>query len=256
MTLTTRPLRPPPSTGGRLVYAVGDIHGYPQQLSALLDQIRADAGATAAGERPLVVFLGDYVDRGPDSRAVIDLIADLIDEGAFEVVALKGNHEDALARFIAEPAYAPAWIANWGEATLRAYGVSPPSSCDAAACEAAQARFVEAMPSRHRALLASLQLSLTVGDYLFVHAGVRPGIDLAAQDPRDLIWIRYDFLESDADFGKVVVHGHTPADRPVRRTNRIGLDTGVYASGTLTAVRLKGEQIDFLQARPEAKFAY
>jgi serine/threonine protein phosphatase 1 len=101
---------------------------------------------------------------------------------------------------------------------------------------------------RQRAFLDRLSLSVTVGDYLFVHAGVRPGVALDAQAERDLIWIRYDFLESDADFGKVVVHGHTPSERPEARANRINVDTGVYFSGILTAVRLRGELRKFLQA--------
>jgi serine/threonine protein phosphatase 1 len=239
-----------PSTGGRLVYAIGDIHGYPGQLAALLRQIADDAEQAAAAERPLIVFLGDYVDRGPDGRAVIEQILSVMDDERFEVVALKGNHEDALLRFLADPGFAPAWIANWGEATLRAYGVAPPSGFDVAACQAAQARFADALPARHRAFLADLRLSLEVGDYLFVHAGVRPGVPLDAQAERDLIWIRYEFLESDQPFGKVVVHGHTPADRPERKANRINVDTGVYFSGTLTAVRLSGEQQSFLQAHP------
>src|SRR5688572_14035062 len=237
-----------PSTGGRLFYAVGDIHGYAQQLADLLRQIADDAGREPAAERPLVVFLGDYFDRGPDGRAVVDLILTLMDDPRFEVVALKGNHEDALLRFLADPGFAPAWIANWGQTTLSAYGVVAPSGFDVAACEAAQARFVEAMPARHRAFLEGLRLSVEVGDYLFVHAGVRPGVPLDAQAERDLIWIRYEFLESDEAFEKVVVHGHTPADRPERKANRINVDTGVYFSGTLTAVRLKGEQQTFIQA--------
>lgn len=238
----------PPSTGGRLVYAIGDVHGYPNQLAALLNQIAEDAAREAAPERPLIVFLGDYVDRGPDSRGAIDIIVSLMDDDRFEVVALKGNHEDAMLRFLTEPGFAPAWISNWGDATLRAYGVAPPSDFDVAACQAVQARFAEALPARHRAFLGGLRLSVEVGDYLFVHAGVRPGVPLDAQAERDLIWIRYEFLQCDQPFGKVVVHGHTPADRPERRANRINVDTGVYFSGTLTAVRLKGEQQSFLQA--------
>jgi serine/threonine protein phosphatase 1 len=237
-----------PSTGGRLVYAIGDIHGYPGQLGDLLRLIAEDAAREPAAERPLVVFLGDYFDRGPDGRAVVELVLALMEDPRFEVVALKGNHEDALLRFLADPEFAPAWIANWGRTTLSAYGVSAPSGFDAAACEAVRARFAEALPARHRAFLAGLQLSVEVGDYLFVHAGVRPGVPLDAQAERDLIWIRYDFLESDEPFGKVVVHGHTPADRPERKANRINVDTGVYFSGTLTAVRLQGEQQTFLQA--------
>ena len=237
-----------PSTGGRLVYAVGDVHGYPSALEALLREIGEDAARAAPTSRPLLVLLGDYVDRGPDSRAAIDLILALIDAGRFEVVALKGNHEDALARFLADPGFAPAWIANWGEATLRAYGVEPPARLDAAGCAATRARFANALPARHRAFLADLRPTLTVGDYLFVHAGVRPGVPLADQVERDLIWIRYEFLDSDAAFGKVVVHGHTPSERPELRANRIGIDTGVYFTGVLTAVRLEGEAQSFIQA--------
>ena len=238
-----------PSTGGRLVYAVGDVHGYARQLDSLLDAIAADAAASAPGELPLIVFIGDYVDRGPDSRGVVDRILALEADGRFEVVALKGNHEDALLRFLAEPGYAPAWIANWGQTTLRSYGVEPPSAFDDRACEVAQARFRGDFPPTHRAFLDRLRLTLTVGDYLFVHAGVRPDVALEAQADRDLIWIRYDFLQSDADFGKVVVHGHTPSETPEVRRNRINVDTGVYFTGVLTAVRLEGESRRFLRAR-------
>lgn len=249
MAWSRRPRASPPSTGGRLVYAVGDIHGRLDALTALLAQIQDDARRTAPGARPLLVFLGDYVDRGPDSCGVIDLVLDLMAGDAFEVTALKGNHEEALTRFLADPGFAPVWIANWGEETLRSYGVEPPPADEAAAWEAVQGRLAAALPSTHRAFLAGLQLSVTVGDYLFVHAGVRPGVPLAEQAERDLIWIRYEFLESDEDFGKVVVHGHTPAERPELKANRINIDTGVYFTGILTAVRLQGAQRRFIQAR-------
>jgi serine/threonine protein phosphatase 1 len=244
-----RPLPKLPSTGGRLVYAVGDIHGHATALRRLLDDISEDAAASRPAERPLLVFIGDYVDRGPDSRGVIELILEAEGSGDFEVAALKGNHEDALLRFLSEPAYAPAWIGNWGETTLLSYGIVPPEPLDARACEQAQARFAAGFPHAHRAFLERLALSRTVGDYLFVHAGVRPGIPLDAQADRDLIWIRYDFLECEDDFGKVVVHGHTPsAGRPEIKANRINVDTGVYFTGLLTAVRLEGETQRFLQA--------
>jgi len=239
----------PPSTGGRLVYAVGDIHGYAGALKALLAQIEADAAKSRPAERPLLVFVGDYVDRGPDSRGTMDAVIAAEAAGGFEVVALKGNHEDALARFLVDPGYAPAWIGNWGAETLVSYGVSPPSAYDTAACERAQARFTGVFPAAHRALLGRLRLAVTVGDYLFVHAGVRPGVALDEQDERDLIWIRYEFLTSDADFGKVVVHGHTPSELPELKPNRINIDTGVYFTGVLTAVRLEGETRRFIQAR-------
>ncbi|MBX3483721.1 metallophosphoesterase family protein [Phenylobacterium sp.] len=245
----TRSIAPPPSTGGRLVYAVGDIHGYAAALKALLADIAEDAEASRPAERPLLVFVGDYVDRGPDSRGAIDLVLEAEASGLFEVAALKGNHEDALLRFLEEPAYAPSWISNWGETTMISYGIVPPEPGDTAACRQAQARFAAALPDAHRAFLGRLGLCKTVGDYLFVHAGVRPGVALDAQTDRDLIWIRYDFLECDDDFGKVVVHGHTPsAGRPEVKKNRINVDTGVYFTGLLTAVRLEGESRRFIQA--------
>jgi serine/threonine protein phosphatase 1 len=238
-----------PSTGGRLVYAVGDIHGYAGALRSLLADIRRDAEASRPAEPPLVVFVGDYVDRGPDSRGAIDAILAFEARGGFEVAALKGNHEEALERFLDEPAFAPAWIGSWGEATLVSYGVLPPGPDDVAACQRAQARFAAAFPDPHRAFLNRLELSRAVGDYLFVHAGLRPGVALEDQSPRDLIWIRYDFLECADDFGKVVVHGHTPsAGRPEIRPNRINVDTGVYFTGVLTAARLEGPTRRFLHA--------
>lgn len=248
--MTAAPTAPAPSTGGRLVYAVGDIHGYVRQLDGLLAAIAADAQRSAPDERPLVVFVGDYVDRGPDSRGVIDRVLALEADGRFEVVCLLGNHEDALRRFLVDPGYAPSWIGNWGRATLEAYGVPPPRPFTPEACEATRSRFQGVFPAEHRAFLGRLKVSLTVGDYFFVHAGVRPGTPLEAQAERDLIWIRYDFLESDADFGKVVIHGHTPFERPEKKFNRINIDTGVYFSGVLTAIRLEGEQQRFLHAYP------
>jgi serine/threonine protein phosphatase 1 len=228
---------------------VGDIHGYAAALKTLLANIAEDAEASRPAERPLLVFIGDYVDRGPDSKGAIDLILEAEASGAFEVAALKGNHEDALERFLAEPAYAPSWIGNWGETTLISYGVVPPDPYDTTACEQARARFAAAFPKAHLGFLGRLSLSRTVGDYLFVHAGVRPGVALDQQIDRDLIWIRYDFLESEDDFGKVVVHGHTPsAGRPEVKANRINVDTGVYFTGLLTAVRLEGETRRFIQA--------
>ncbi|MBI1197577.1 MAG: serine/threonine protein phosphatase [Phenylobacterium sp.] len=238
-----RPSPKPPSTSGRLVYAVGDVHGHAEALAPLLDQIRRDAAEAAPAQRPLLIFLGDYVDRGPDSRGAVDLILAAEADAAFEVVALKGNHEDAMIRFLEEPGFAQAWIDNWGEATLRSYGVDPWGG------EAVQARFGAILPDAHRAFLGRLRLSVTVGDYLFAHAGVRPGVALAEQAERDLMWIRYEFLHSDADFGKVVVHGHTPSEQPELKANRINVDTGVYFTGVLTAVRLEGADRRFLQAR-------
>jgi serine/threonine protein phosphatase 1 len=238
-----------PTTGARLpgalgprVYAIGDVHGHLAILDQLLDLIGKDLRANPPSSRPQLVFLGDYVDRGPDSRGVLDRLLQLRTRPEFDVVALRGNHEDALLRFLDDPGYAASWIENWGEATLRAYGVDPWGGADV------RSRFLNAFPPAHRAFLESLPLTHEVGDYLFVHAGVRPGCPLDRQEARDLMWIRYDFLESDADHGRVVVHGHTPAPSAQIRSNRIGLDTGVYYSGVLTAVRLEGETQQILQA--------
>jgi serine/threonine protein phosphatase 1 len=237
-----------PNTGGRRVYAVGDVHGRTDVLRPLLKDLRADAASAA--QRPLLVFLGDYVDRGPDSRGVIDTILALEADGPFEVVCLRGNHEDALERVLADDGFAPNWIANWGEATLRSYGVAaPPYGRETAEAGRVVRELAAALPASHRAFLRRCVMSLTVGDYLFVHAGVRPHVPLAEQDPNDLMWIRYAFLESDEDFGKVVVHGHTPADRPELKANRIGIDTGVYYSGVLTALRLDGTDVRIIQAQ-------
>lgn len=239
-----------PSTGGRRVYAVGDIHGHTDALAPLLRLLHEDVAASPTAQPPLLVFLGDYVDRGPDSRGAIDMILALEADGPFEVVCLKGNHEAALLRVLTDSGFGPNWIANWGRTTLRSYGVEVPAA-GAEAHEAARVRadLQAALPDRHHRFLARCVVSHTVGDYLFVHAGVRPGVALAEQDPNDLIWIRYEFLQSEADHGKVVVHGHTPFERPQLRPNRIGIDTGVYMTGVLTAVRLEGTDQRILQAR-------
>lgn len=242
--------RTAPTTGGRLIYAVGDIHGYTSILRELIRELTDDLARSAPGERALLVFLGDYVDRGPDSRGAIELVLALEADGPFEVVALKGNHEDALLRVLTDEAFGPNWIRNWGQKTLLSYGVEVPApGHEAAETARIQAELAAALPPRHRDFLRRCVMSLTVGDYLFVHAGVRPGVPLDQQTHRDLMWIRHDFLESEQDFGKVVVHGHTPSDRPELMANRIGIDTGVYYSGVLTAVRLEGTDQRIIQAR-------
>jgi len=153
----------------------------------------------------------------------------------FRAVYLKGNHEDMLLGFLDDPGRGKHWLWNGGEATLESYGVE-------AAGDLANVRdrFASALPRAHHDFLRGLLLQESFGDYAFVHAGVRPGVPLDAQEPEDLLWIREEFLDSDADFGKVVVHGHTPGRTPVLARNRIGLDTGAFASGRLSAVVLAG----------------
>jgi serine/threonine protein phosphatase 1 len=238
-----------PTTAGRLVYAVGDIHGRLDLLEPLLRDITEDALKSAPADRPVLVFLGDYVDRGPDSARVIDLILEMEGAGAFETRTLKGNHEEALLEFLADPGFGPVWLEHGGGATLAAYGVAPPATrTDMSAWAAARDAFAAVLPQRHLRFCETLELMVTVGDYAFVHAGVRPGVPLDRQAEKDLLWIRGDFLEAKANFDKVIVHGHTPTTAPQVLPHRLGLDTGAYATGVLTAVRLDDEGSRILQS--------
>ncbi len=238
-----QPAGPPRIADGSRVYAVGDIHGRADLLRAINRMIREDAAA-APTARKIVVYLGDYVDRGDASCAVIDC---LIDEKlpGFEHVHLLGNHEDSMLRFLGDLQIGPAWLAYGGAATLRSYGVVPPSSDRGLA--RVQSELRDKLPQRHLDFLRRLPLSHVEGDYCFVHAGMRPGVALDAQAPQDLLWIRDEFLDSTADFGKIVVHGHSITDEPDVQLNRIGIDTGAYASGRLTCLALAGAERKFLR---------
>ena len=234
---------PPRTAPDTRVYAVGDIHGRLDLLRRINQQIHEDAYAHQA-PRNVVVYLGDYIDRGESSRAVIDWLIDNPLPG-FQSVHLLGNHEQSLLQFLTDVGVGPAWLAYGGRATLLSYGVRPPAA--ERDLPATQEELRAALPARHLAFLRGLRLSHAEGDYLFVHAGVRPGVPLAAQSAEDLLWIREEFLQSGADFGKIVVHGHTIADAPEVRPNRIGIDTGAFASGTLTCLVLAEERWSFLQ---------
>ncbi len=223
---------------GTLVYAIGDIHGRADLLAELHAMIAADAAGRPAARRK-VVYLGDYVDRGPDSREVIQMLLESPLDG-FEPVHLIGNHEDFLLRFLEDDGAAAAWLPNGGNATLASYGVDPwMQHPDDGATLDMQRAFRRRLPARHLAFLRELALCHRAGDYYFVHAGVRPGLPLDRQQRDDMLWIRDLFLESKADHGAVVVHGHSIRRRPERRDNRIGVDTGAYASGRLTALALE-----------------
>jgi serine/threonine protein phosphatase 1 len=218
---------------------VGDIHGRADLLERLLELIEADAAGHPDSAKRLI-FLGDYVDRGPASSAVIDLVLQHRPPG-IEVVPLMGNHEEMMLRFLEDIAVGRTWMMNGGDATLRSYGVEPPGMFSGTpVLRRAQQQFAERLPARHRSFLGGLAISHTEGDYLFVHAGVRPGVPLDRQRSEDLLWIRDEFLDSDQDFGKVVVHGHSISLDPEFRANRIGIDTGAYRSGQLTCLMLEG----------------
>jgi serine/threonine protein phosphatase 1 len=225
---------------GRRVYAVADVHGCHGKLLALHQRIAEDLAARPAAES-LLIHLGDYIDRGPDSAGVIRALMDGPAVPVDRVVNLMGNHEEMMLRAVAsgDPQLAGPWLANGGAAALLSWGVSPD------------------MPPRHWArllprdvllFLENLPVWHSVDGYVFVHAGMRPGRAIELQAVRDLLWIREPFLSSEADLGTVVVHGHSPVAEPVLRHNRIGLDTGAFATGRLTCAVLEEDRVGFLVA--------
>jgi serine/threonine protein phosphatase 1 len=242
----SRPSRVPTVPPGQRIYAIGDVHGRSDLHDRLMAMVRDDRAAAPPGTAATVVLLGDLVDRGPDSAGMLERLAAGPPSG-FGLVALRGNHEDTMERFLDDPGAAPEWFRFGGLATLESYGVRlDPRLPGPARVTAAHAALRAALPHRHLAVLRAMRSHLFVGDYLLVHAGVRPGVPLDAQDPADLMWIREDFLDSGADHGKVVVHGHTIVRAPEVRRNRIGIDTGAFATGRLTALVLEGEDRRFL----------
>jgi serine/threonine protein phosphatase 1 len=225
------------------IYAIGDIHGRADLLDHLVDAIASDIGAMSSCDC-LTVTLGDYIDRGPSSPAVLDRLAD--NPFPTEYVALKGNHEAFLETFLTDPKVARDWRLCGGLETLCGYGVDVSSVMRGRDYDLAAARLGAALPSAHKDFLASLQLSATFGRYFFCHAGVRPKVPLDAQAEDDLLWIRDEFLDSRANFGKIVVHGHTPVEAPQLRRNRINIDTGAFMTGRLTCAVLEKEHVRFL----------
>jgi serine/threonine protein phosphatase 1 len=228
---------------GHRVYAVGDIHGRLDLLKTLWKKIRADEGSTSLHKT--IIFLGDYVDRGPDSKGVIDFLLD-VGRSETDLVCLRGNHDQSVLDFVRDASHYRAWRRFGAAATLSSYGVVPPRFEDAAALEEARIDFISRCPVTHLQFLEALPFFHELGGYYFAHAGVRPGVSLEQQEPADLLWIREEFLFSNKEFGKTVVHGHSPTENPVRRINRIGIDTGAYATGRLTAAVLEGSTCRFL----------
>lgn len=225
---------------GLRLYAVGDVHGRLDLLDRLLALIAAETSAAAKR----LIFLGDYVDRGPDSRGVIERLVEIAAR-APDSVFIRGNHEAILLSFLEDPDRFADWFEWGGVETLESYGV--PAEATAAPKEAAAA-LAASMPATHLAFLRGLPLSATFGDYFFVHAGVRPGVALDAQAERDLLWIRGEFHNAPADKrpDKVIVHGHHPIRRPLDAGWRIAVDTGACFSDKLTAAVLEGSTRRFL----------
>jgi serine/threonine protein phosphatase 1 len=209
---------------GRIL-AIGDIHGCSLRLKQLLDLIKVDPFADT------LIFIGDYLDRGPDAREVIHTLLH-IKENFSNVICLRGNHEAMFLDFYLEGRNEELFLYNGGWSTLTSYGLA-----------LADARAGTGFPESHLRFLTSLPHFYEMEEYLFVHAGLRPGIPLVEQLPEDLLWIRYEFIESDWDFGRTVVFGHTPFSEPLIDRNKIGIDTGAVYGGCLTCIEVPSLKI-------------
>ena len=222
---------------GRRAYAVGDIHGCPDKLRALHALIAADY-ATRPGKAAVVVYLGDYIDQGPDSAGVVELLASAPSPTGLPAIALLGDHERMLLDALdGDRAAATDWLWAGGKAALASWGLDP---------ELPREAWEAALPPAHLAWLRGLKLSHREGDYLFVHAGVRPGIPTADQSRDDLVTMRQPFLSTEQDLGAIVVHGHSSSPAVHIGSNRIGLDTGAGIGGKLTCAVLEDDLVALL----------
>ena len=232
---------------GQAVYAVGDIHGRVDLLESLLRRIAAEAEHHRDDSQRSLIFLGDYIDRGASSRGVVErLLQDPLP--GFTTVRLLGNHEEAMLDFLDERSDGLDWLSYGGLETLMSYGV-PLRGFPDTAQRAAELRSAlrDAVPQAHLGFYRGCILHHTVGDYVFVHAGVRPGVPLQNQNPADLLWIRDEFLRARSALpGKVVVHGHTICDLPQDLGHRVNIDTGAFVSGRLTCLVLRGSLRQFI----------
>jgi len=242
---------------GVRIYAIGDIHGRADLLDEMAQLIAADYFASPAVD-PITVFLGDYVDRGPDSCGVLERLSSGTVPTRF--VALRGNHEHMLLQALLSPDAMEQWYRSGGLETLHSYGVRSRSygvrsrepRSPEAYDELAHA-FAQRIPDHHVTFLHETGLCYEVGDYFFCHAGVRPGVELEQQVAADLLWIRDEFLPSKRNFGRVVVHGHSPVLEPELRGNRINIDTGAYVTGRLTCLVLEAATSRFLMTGRQAQ---
>ncbi len=230
----------------RRVYAIGDIHGRMDLLEVMIGAIGRDLEAYPAASS-LTLTLGDYIDRGPQSREVVERLSQNPFANAF--LALKGNHETLLQGFLDEPSSATYWRRLGGLETLSSYGIEVGSLMRGKEAGKAAETLRRRLPKTHLDFFAGLSLSFSLGPYFFCHAGVRPGVPLARQSEEDLLWIREEFLLSSEDFGKIIVHGHSPREEPEVLPNRINVDTGAFITGRLTCAVLEGRRVRFLTAR-------
>ena len=238
-------------TDGRALFAIGDVHGRIDLLHEMIKAIEHDIATSDDCDRPHLVFLGDYIDRGAQSREVIDALIALQSRSDLETTFLIGNHEAFCLKFIQDARIGPMWARHGGLETLQSYGVSLIQHGHD--WTRARDAFLHHLPSAHLAFLLALKPMAAFADYVFVHAGVRPGVALDAQEIKDLLWIREGFLDRRVDCGKTVVHGHTPVTRPELKDGRIGIDSGAYMTGNLSAVKLTDHDVEFIIVgrRPE-----
>ncbi|OQM75276.1 metallophosphoesterase [Manganibacter manganicus] len=238
---------------GTLLYAIGDVHGRLDLLAAMHHHIAAEIELAlfegkAADWR--IVHLGDYVDRGPDSKGVLDFLVAAQKRDARNVM-LAGNHDVGFLGFLEDPARGQLFLNFGGVETARSYGVELYS---APTLEEDHADLLSAIPDAHMIFLRALDFSVIFGDFFFCHAGIRPGRPLDRQRIHDLIWIRDEFLDNDDNYTKVVVHGHTPASEAELRRNRINVDTRAYETGRLTALAVNGAKKRILSATNDGVF--
>jgi len=235
---SSRDPRSPNGARGHRAYVVGDIHGRLDLLDELLGSIEGDLAARPA-RKALLVFVGDLIDRGPQSAEVVERLRTYRRSGV-RTVFLLGNHEEVLLRILrGDAGLVRKWCSFGGAECLKSYGVDSKSLARLPGTEAVEV-IREAIPKEHVAFLESFDDTCRFGDYLFVHAGIRPGIELERQSQTDLRWIREPFLLDDTDHGFTVVHGHTITTDVEERGNRIGIDTGAYRTGVLTALVIDG----------------
>lgn len=235
-----RSINRPQTPRGYRAYAVGDIHGRLDLLDELLALIEQDVERNPAG-KSLLVFLGDLIDRGPDSKNVVERLR-TYRHPRLKPHFLAGNHEEVLLRLLTgERGILDSWLRFGGAECLQSYGLDPASLAGMNERDALAA-IKQYIPSEHVSFLGGFADTLKFGDYLFVHAGIRPGVDLSLQSQTDLRWIRAPFLDCEDDHGLIVVHGHTISETVDERANRIGIDTGAYRTGVLSALVIEGDR--------------
>jgi len=230
------------------IYAIGDVHGRVDLLRAMFSRIYEDAAGGASSTRHEIIVLGDIIDRGMDSRSVVEFLLDPALPDGFDLTVLMGNHERCLLDVLETGKGLAAWLELGGAATVSSYGCSPPLGRPSRGdLDRLRTELLAKLPERHRIFLSGCPVFQVRGSYFFAHAGVNPKRPLDAQRPADLLWIRAPFLKYTGPLEKIVVHGHNITETPETTPNRIGVDTGAYATGILSAVVLEGSDRRFLQ---------